>query len=59
MVQAFQRSDWAGCAYHLRTLACKSSTDLPHGDTVGAMLLAALMLGTLGVTLHHVVSATA
>jgi len=32
---------------------------LRRGDAVGAMLLVALMLGTLGVTLGHVVSATA
>jgi hypothetical protein len=32
---------------------------LRRGDAIGAMLLVALMLGTLSLTLGHVVSATA
>jgi hypothetical protein len=56
MVQAFQPVRTG------RATAWKSSPPLlllRRGDAVGAMLLVALMLGTLAVTLGHVVSATA
>jgi hypothetical protein len=61
MVQAFQPFGLGGVCSPCAT-AWKSSPPLlllRRGDAVGAMLLVALMLGTLGVTLGHVVSATA
>ena len=60
MVQRSSRSDWAGVL--TSATAWTSSPPLlllRRGDAIGAMLLVALMLGTLSLTLGHVVSATA
>ena len=60
MVQRSSRPNWAGVL--TSATAWTSSPPLlllRRGDAIGAMLLVALMLGTLSLTLGYVVSATA
>jgi hypothetical protein len=57
MMQAFQLFGLAGCAHHVRRRGSRRRLYLLlwRGDAVSEMLLVALMLGTLGLTLGHVV----